>query len=87
METALVAGMAILMVGAVIVCWRVERLSNKKGDSNVKQGGTENESVNVDISNFRMCCRSRNDIIYHRIVYYYGRIQDLSDGKIPYVII
>lgn len=41
METALVAGMAILMVGAVIVCWRVERLSNKKGDSNVKQGGTE----------------------------------------------
>lgn len=41
METALVAGMAILMAGAVVACWRVERLSNKKDDSNVKQGGTE----------------------------------------------
>ncbi len=36
METAVVALMAVIMAGAVILCWRIERASNKE---NKTQGG------------------------------------------------
>lgn len=40
METAVVALMAVIMAGAVILCWRIEHISNQKNQENTKQGGT-----------------------------------------------